>query len=96
MVNSEVKSYQPKLTNFIYDESILVSNGWLVDGYKNEMSFGEIIPFLQQGFKARLNSWNDAYIFLQKQTNTLAFYTMEVFPFIPNFESFIENDWIEL
>jgi hypothetical protein len=51
---------------------------------------------LQQGFKARLSSWNDAYIFLQKQTNTLAFYTMEVFPFIPNFESFVENDWIEL
>lgn len=96
MDGSDVKSYQPKLTNYIYNEDIMISDGWVVEGQDGEHRFCDIVGWLQQGFKARLKDWKEPFIYLDKQTNSLVLYCMEVMPFIPDFDSFVAQDWIEI
>ena len=96
MAGEEVKSFQPKLLPYHYDEDIMVSDGWLVEGRKDKFRFYDIIPMLQQGLKAKLESWIDMYIYLDKSTKSLVVHSMDVMPFIPDFESFVAQDWIEL
>jgi hypothetical protein len=94
----DVISLQPRVTHFQYNESIMISEGWTIDtDYSKEYKFSEIIPFLMKGSIAKLKEWKkDNYIYLDKPTKMLVFHSMETFPFIPDFESFIAEDWIEL
>jgi len=96
IVEGEVKSFQPKLMPYIYNDDIMISDGWLVEGQEKEYKFSEIILFLQQGFKARLKEWTEMFIFLDKPTKMLLVLSMENLPFIPDFESFTATDWIEI
>jgi hypothetical protein len=96
MVGEDVKSFQPRLINYSYNEDIMVSDGWLVDDLPTEYKFCEIIPLLVNGSKAKLKDWNEMFIFLDRATRLLAVQSMEIFPFIPDFESFVAEDWIEL
>ena len=101
MKGDDVKCFQPKLVNFLYSEDIMISGGWYIEGQdqvRNEMTmtFCEIIPFLQKGCKAWLCDWKDSYIYLDNSTKSLVLYRMEMFPFIPDFESFVAHDWIEV
>ncbi len=96
MVNGEVKSFQPKLSPYIYNEDIMVSEGWIIEGKEDEYKFSEIIPFLLQHKKARLKEWKETFIFFDSQTKSLVVHSMDTFPFLPDFESFITQDWIEL
>ena len=101
MKGDDVKCFQPKLSNYLYNEDIMISEGWIVehkDGLISSlpMSFCEIIPELQNGCKAWLEDWNDSYIYLDNSTRQLVVFRMEMFPFIPDFESFTAQDWIEV
>lgn len=96
MVESDVKAYQPKLTHYAYNEDIMVSDGWIVEGQEESYKFSDIIPFLQKGLKAKLKDWDEMFIFLDRTTKLLAIQSVENFPFTPDFESFIAEDWIEL
>ena len=97
MSGEDVKSYQPVLRHYTYNEDIMVSTGWLVDSDEKEYSFCEIIPFLVKGSKARLKDWSqDMFIFLDMSTKSLAVQSMEIFPFLPDFVSFVAEDWIVL
>ena len=92
----QVNSYQPKLSQYIYDEDIMVSDSWLVEGIENPMSFCEIIPYLQKGIKAKMESWDDGYIYYDQSSKGLLIQTMMVFQFLPDFASFVAEDWIEV
>lgn len=96
MTGCEVKSYQPVIAPYIYDESIMVSDGWLVDDKPEEYKFYEIIPFLQLGSTAKLKDWTDIFIYLDPSSKILVVHTSDSFPFLPDFESFIAQDWIVL
>ncbi len=91
-----VKSFQPKLASFVYNEEIMVSDGWSVSGQENTYKFCEIIPFLQKGEKAMWKEWKEAFIYLDRTDKRLVMSSMEVFPFIPEFESFVAQDWVEI
>jgi len=93
--DNEVKSYQPKLMPYIYNDDIMVSDGWMIEGDDNEYTFCEIIPFLQQGAKAHLKEWDETYIYLDRQLKQLVVHSMDHLPFIPDFESFAATDWME-
>lgn len=95
MVGNDVLSYQPKLLDYTYDESIMVSDGWFIEGETQPLTFCEIIPFLNEGKRAQMEEWTDSYIFLDKNTRRLVLYMMDSFPFVPGFDSFIATDWIE-
>lgn len=96
MVGNEVLSYQPKLLDYTYDESIMVSDEWMIEGDDNEYNFCEIIPFLQAGKRAYMRDWNSGwYIYLDSQTNRLVLYMMDSFPFVPGFDSFVATDWVQ-
>jgi len=90
------KCFQPKLEHYAYDESIMLSNGWLVEGEKKEYKFPEIIPFLQKGFKAKLKEWDGHYIYYDHSSQTLVSRSMLAMPFMPDFDSFGAQDWIKL
>lgn len=90
----DVKSYQPKLGAYIYNEDIMVSNGWEVQGVEGEHKFYDIILYLQQGAKARMKDWKESYIYLDNTMKGLAIHSMDIFPFTPDFESFTAQDWV--
>ena len=99
IVGTVVKSFQPKLSPYLFNEDIMISDGWLLaDNWINskEYKFCDIILFLQEGSQAKLRDWDDIFIYLDKDTGMLVLYSMEVFPFIPDFQSFVAEDWIEL
>lgn len=96
MEGNDVKSFQPKLSSYVYNEDIMVSDGWLVDDHEEEYKFCDIIGYLQQGSRARLKEWKETYIYFDTSMKLLAVHTMDAFPFIPDFESFVAQDWIEL
>lgn len=90
----DVKSYQPKLAQFIYNEEIMVSEGWSIDAVEGEFKFCDIINYLQQGARARFKDWKETYIYLDHSTKSLVVNSMEVFPFIPQFDDFVAQDWM--
>jgi len=94
--DGDVKSFQPKLSPYIYNEDIMVSDGWFVEGQQEEYEFCRIIPFLQQGLKARLKEWENTYIYFERQSGSLAVHSMDVLPYVPDFASFVAEDWIEV
>lgn len=96
MDGTDVKSMQPKLTPFIYSEDIMVSEGWQIVGNETELTFCEIIPYLLQGEQAKLKEWGSTYIFLDAPNKMLVVHSMEIQPYIPDFGSFVAEDWIEL
>ena len=96
MVNDDIKSYQPRLTDFVYNEMIMVSTGWIVEGEDQQRDFCDIIPLLIQGKKVKFHEWDEEYIYLDKDTKHIVFYSMEIFPFVPAFEAFVAEDWIEI
>lgn len=93
---NDVKSFQPKLLPYNYNEDIMVSDGWVIEGREGKHKFCDIIPFLLHGGKAKLSEWMEAYIFLDRATKSLVCHSIDAFPFIPDFESFVADDWIEL
>jgi len=95
MEGEEVLAYQPRFLDYTYDESIMVSDGWQVEDESQEYTFCEIIPFLNDGKKARLAEWKDSFIFLDRSSGKLVLHMMDSFPFVPEFESFMATDWVE-
>lgn len=96
MDGQDVKSYQPMLRHYAYNEDIMVSTGWLIDEDPKEYSFSEIIPMLQSGSKAKLSDWKDSYIYLDKDERVLVISSMDIYPFTPQFSDFLAEDWIEI
>lgn len=96
MDGKDVKSYQPKLSAYVYNEDIMVSDGWLVDGHDEEFNFCDIIPHLQQGLKAKLKDWKEMFIYLDHDVKGLVVNSMDSFPFTPQFEDFVAQDWMQI
>lgn len=94
MEAGDVKSYQPKLAHYIYNEDIMVSDGWLVDAVEGEFKFGDIIEYLQKGYRARLKDWKEMYIYLDQSIQSLVVNSMDIFPFTPQFSDFVSQDWV--
>lgn len=96
----DVKSYQPQIMPYGYNEDIMISDGWLIMDGKTESSesvpFCEIIPSLLDGKKARLTEWTDMFIYYDYSAKTIIVSLMDVFPFTPDFSSFVAEDWITI
>lgn len=96
MDGNDVKSFQPKLLPYIYNEDIMVSDGWLIEGKVEEMNFCDIIPYLQKGGKAKMRDWKEMFIYLDQSIKSLVVNSMDVFPFTPQFDDFVAQDWVEI
>jgi hypothetical protein len=96
MDGNDVKSFQPKLAPYVYNEDIMVSDGWLIDGKEEEFKFCDIIPYLQQGSKAKLKEWKEMFIYLDQSIKGLVVNSMDIFPFTPQFDDFVAQDWVEI
>lgn len=96
MVDNDVKSFQPKLAPYLYNEDIMISDGWIIDGREEEFEFCDLILYLVGGLRAWRKDWIDMFIYLDKDAKSLVIHSMDVFPFTPDFDSFTAYDWIEL
>lgn len=96
MDGTDVKSYQVKLSPYIYNEDIMVSDGWLVNDDPTEYSFCDIVYLLQSGGRAKLKGWKETFIYCDPAHKELIIRSMESFPFIPDFSSFVAQDWVEI
>lgn len=94
MEDNDIKCYQPKLQPYIYNENIMVSDGWMVEGVEGEFKFYDIIDQLQAGKKCHLKEWKETYIYLDRSIKTLVIHSMEVFPFAIDFAAFMAQDWV--
>ena len=94
---NEIKCYQSNLSHYAYNQEIMISDGWIVDDIENqEYQFCDIIPLLRLGSKARLKVWSNRYIYYDFSEKELISHSMSTTPFIPGFEAFSADDWIEL
>jgi len=90
-----IHTFQPKLMVYAYDEDIMGSDGWQIEGIEGEFAFCDIIEFLKSQKKARLNNWDkDSFIQYDPQSAALVYFTMEPLTFTPTFDSFVAQDWI--
>jgi hypothetical protein len=94
MDGNDVKSYQPRLAPYNYNEDVMISDGWIVESMEGEYKFYDIIDYLQKGLRAYMKNWKESYIYLDKSSKALVIHSMEIFPFIPEFSSFIAQDWV--
>ncbi len=93
----KVESYKPHLVVFQFNEEIMISDGWKIDNSEDTYYFYDIIPFLQQGYKAWMKDWNeDSYIYYDESNKYLVILKMEYFSYMPDFESFTADDWVVL
>lgn len=93
--SENVKSYQPRVDRFGYDENIMISNNWFVDGLEGEFMFYDIIQYLLDGKKARQRDWpEEKYIFYGATDKALLLHSNVEFPYLPDFESFNATDWV--
>ena len=93
---NDVKSYQPKLQPYAYNEDIMISDNWIVEGIEGEHKFYDIINYLQQGFSASMKDWKESYVYFDESAKGLVIHSMDIFPFVPDFSSFVSQDWILL
>jgi hypothetical protein len=91
-----IHCYQPKLIHYVYNEDIMASDGWIVEGVDDkEWMFYDIIQFLKDGRKARLHDWSkETYIYYDPSAQLLVYYSMDIFPYTPGFDSFMAQDWM--
>ena len=62
---------------------------------ESEQMFYDIIPYLQKGISARMKDWKDGmHIALDPVTKSLVLHSMDVLPFMPDFASFVAEDWV--
>lgn len=98
MDGNDVKTYQPRVAIYAYNEDIMISDGWVVDGEEGEFKFYDIIPFLQKSKKAWLKDWisQEMYIHYDQASAAIVLNSMETYAFIPAFDAFIALDWVVL
>lgn len=86
----------PTFSSYSYDCTLYLSEGWLIDDDSKEHKFCDIIDALRKGSKAKLKPWADAYIFYDRNSKELVMHHLQNTNFVPDFESILSNDWIEL
>lgn len=98
MDGTDVKTYQPRAAIYAYNEDIMISEGWTVDGEEGVFKFSEIIAPLQKGKKAWLGDWpeKEMYIHYDQASQAIVLNSMEVYAFIPAFDAFIAQDWVSI
>lgn len=91
-------AFQPALSSYHYNEEIMLSTGWVLEGSNEELSFCDIIPYLQKGSRVRLKEWEDEskFLYLDKQTRSLVVHRIDEFVYNPEFSAFLAEDWIEV
>lgn len=96
MDGQQVKSFTPELRPFIYTEDIMVSEEWEVEDVEGTFSFYDIIDYLKEGKTAKLMNWKNEYIKYDRNDKQLSQFRMAEFTYIPEFEAFVAEDWVEL
>lgn len=89
-----IKAYRPILEPYIYDSDIMLSEDWLIDDLTGRFQFYEIVLYLQQGFKARIDGWKNKYIYLDHSSRQLIAHYFDEFVFMPSFIDFVADDWM--
>lgn len=98
-----IKSYRESMSEFVYSEDIMISEGWVISednnhtekfNYMKEYCFYEIMPFLLEGFLAKPKEWTEDFIFFQPNDKMLVRKSMEQYAFVPLFGDFISEDWM--
>lgn len=93
--DNHVRSYQVCLDHYQYDEDIMVSTGWIVEDLEGTFKFSDIIPYLYQGRKAWLSDWTkEMWIYYGAIEKYLIIRQMKSFPYAPDFDSFMAEDWL--
>lgn len=95
-INEEIQSYLHYGEPFAYDNSILLSDDWVVIGENENVlyRFHSACEQLALGKAIKLKSWPDTcYLVLDKETNMIFRFKNEKSNFLPTFPCMIAMDW---
>lgn len=96
IVQKKLKSFQPMWVAFLYENEILLSDGWLLEGRDEEFTFCDLIPYLQRGEKAQCKDWGAMFIYYDNTSKILCNQTIEETKFTLEFDSFVATDWMAI
>lgn len=94
MIEEDIFCYKPRLEYFLYDEKIMISEGWVVFDSEEERSFVDTIPYLQKGYNVKLKEWESTHIYLDPDEKVLIRSSMDQILYSPLFSDFIAKDWV--
>jgi hypothetical protein len=94
MNDKQIEAYSPRINHYIYNEEIMLSDGWLVEGMDGERKFYDIIDYIAQGATIRLKGWGEKFVFYDKIEHSLVIHSMELNYYKPDFEDFAAKDWM--
>jgi len=94
MNDKQIEAYSPRIKHYLYNEEIMLSDGWLVEGFEGERKFYDVIDYLAQGASIRLKDWKEQFVFYDKADRSLAIHSMELTCYKPDFEDFAARDWM--
>lgn len=89
-------SWQPVVEHYLYTEDIMISEGWMLDGFTEPQSFCAIIPYLQGGARAWMKNWDDDFFITLDPTSGLVLHKMSLCQFQPTFADFLAIDWVAI
>lgn len=96
MEDEKVITYQPIIEIYTYNEDIMVSDGWMVEGAEKPKKFCQIIQELQNGAKAWMNDWKSEFFIYLEGGGDLVIHKMGKLNYYPSFDDFKSEDWIEI
>lgn len=94
MKENEIKGFNKVTEYFQYDESIMISDKWKIEGIEGNFYFYEIIDFLSEGKNAYLETWDQMFISYERSSQNIILHSMKKLNYQPSFESFTSTDWI--
>lgn len=91
-----INLYKPIYTFYIYDNSILLSDGWRVKGKEGTFKFYEILDYLKSGIPVYLDEWiyPDSYIIYSPADKNIVLHKMEKSNAALDIESTFATDWV--
>lgn len=81
-------------TLFRYDNDILLSDDWKIEGQKGLHTFDKAVDALEQMKKISLSSWDEKYVEKDPNSREIIVKYVDICNFTPCFKDFIAEDWM--
>lgn len=96
MNENNINFHRKRLTSYVFNESIMISDGWMVEDIEGEFRFCDVIEYLGRGLKVKLKEWKEQFISVDENTRDIILHQIEPYFFTPTYQDFLAQDWMEV
>jgi hypothetical protein len=94
MHHGEMRAYHITTTRFNCPEYMIFTHNWIVNDSLPNMSFCEIIPYLEQGLRIKMAGWDMQEIYLNESHEFILIHTAEQLDYQLDFKTLKATDWV--